>query len=275
MSKRRFAFPYLIWMTIFIVVPLFLIFFYAFTDNASGKTLFTLEHVKAIFQPLYLKVIGRSFYMSLIATLVCFVMGYPAAMILASKDFSQKNTMLILIVLPMWMNFLLRTYSWLSLLENEGLINRFLVSIGLGQVDFMYNNFAVILGMVYNFLPFMILPIYSVLVKIDKSVVEAAKDLGANGARVFLRIIFPLSMPGVVSGITMTFMPALSTFVISRLLSGGKITLIGNIIEQQFTITGDWGLGSALSLLLMVLIFISMIFINKYGDESVGAGGLL
>jgi spermidine/putrescine transport system permease protein len=175
----------------------------------------------------------------------------------------------------MWMNFLLRTYSWLSLLENEGLINRFLASIGLGQVQLMYNNFAVILGMVYNFLPFMILPIYSVLVKIDKSVVEAAKDLGANGARVFLRIIFPLSMPGVVSGITMTFMPALSTFVISRLLSGGKITLIGNIIEQQFTITGDWGLGSALSLLLMLLIFISMIFINKYGDESVGAGGLL
>lgn len=262
-------------MTIFIVVPLFLIFFYAFTDNSSGKTLFTLEHIKAIFQPLYLKVIGRSFYMSLIATLVCFVMGYPAAMILASKDFSQKNTMLILIVLPMWMNFLLRTYSWLSLLENEGLINRFLASIGLGQVQLMYNNFAVILGMVYNFLPFMILPIYSVLVKIDKSVVEAAKDLGANGARVFLRIIFPLSMPGVVSGITMTFMPALSTFVISRLLSGGKITLIGNIIEQQFTITGDWGLGSALSLLLMLLIFISMIFINKYGDESVGAGGLL
>ncbi|HPB16909.1 MAG: ABC transporter permease [Clostridia bacterium] len=275
MSKRRFSFPYLIWMSIFIVVPLLLIIFYAFTDNSSGKTVFTLEHLKAIFEPLYLKVIGRSLYMSLIATVVCFILGYPAAMILASKDFAKKSTMLILIVLPMWMNFLLRTYSWLSLLENEGLINRFLTSIGFEQVQLMYNNFAVVLGMVYNFLPFMILPIYSVLVKIDKSVIEAAKDLGANSAKVFGRVIFPLSIPGVISGITMTFMPALSTFVISRLLSGGKITLIGNIIEQQFTITGDWGLGSALSLLLMVLIFVSMIFINKYGDESVGAGGLL
>lgn len=275
MTKKSYSFPYIVWMVIFIVVPLVLVIYYTFTESSMDGTRFTFDHVKAIFEPLYLKVIGRSIYMSLIATVVCFVLGYPAAMILADKDFSKKTTMLILMVLPMWMNFLLRTYSWLSLLENEGLINRFLTSLGFSQVQMMYNNFAVVLGMVYNFLPFMILPIYSVLVKIDKNVIEAAKDLGANDRKVFMKVIFPLSMPGVVSGITMTFMPALSTFVISRLLSGGKITLIGNIVEQQFTVTGNWGLGSALSLLLMVLIFISMIFINKYGDESVGTGGIL
>lgn len=275
MTKKSYSFPYIVWMVIFIVVPLVLVLYYTFTESSMDGVRFTFDHVKAIFEPLYLKVIGRSIYMSLIATVVCFVLGYPAAMILADKDFSKKTTMLILMVLPMWMNFLLRTYSWLSLLENEGLINRFLTSLGFTQIQMMYNNFAVVLGMVYNFLPFMILPIYSVLVKIDKNVIEAAKDLGANDRKVFMKVIFPLSMPGVVSGITMTFMPALSTFVISRLLSGGKITLIGNIVEQQFTVTGNWGLGSALSLLLMVLIFISMIFINKYGDESVGTGGIL
>jgi spermidine/putrescine transport system permease protein len=275
MSKRRFAFPYYIWMLIFIIVPLLLIIYYTFTDDSSGTVKLTFNNIKAIFDPLYLKVIWRSVYMSLIATVVCLVLGYPAAMILSNRDFSRKSTMLILIVLPMWMNFLLRTYSWLSLLENEGLINQFLGWLGLPQANLMYNNFAVILGMVYNFLPFMILPVYSVLVKIDKNVVEAAKDLGGNNLVVFRRIILPLSTPGIISGITMTFMPALSTFVISRLLSGGKISLIGNIIEQQFTVTGNWGFGSALSLFLMILIFVSMIFINKYGDESVGGGGLL
>ena len=272
MKRSVFATPYIVWMIMFIVIPMLFILYSAFIKDGQ----FTLEYVRqAMESPKYMNVLLRSIVIALISTALCLLIGYPVAYILSNMKKSTAAILSMFFILPMWMNFLLRTYAWQVVLADNGVLNMLLTSLGFPKGEFMYTQGAVLLVTVYNFLPFMILPIYSVLVKIDKSVVEAAKDLGANGARVFLRIIFPLSMPGVVSGITMTFMPALSTFVISRLLSGGKITLIGNIIEQQFTITGDWGLGSALSLLLMVLIFISMIFINKYGDESVGAGGLL
>jgi spermidine/putrescine transport system permease protein len=274
MNKKNLSLPYLLWMVMFIIFPLLLIIFYAFTAKTDEGTVFSMQSFTRIFEPVYLKVLGRSMSLALKSTVICLLIGYPAAMILADRNFSKSNTYLILIVLPMWMNFLLRTYAWLSLLENNGLINQFFESVGLPRMQLMYNEGGIILGMVYNFLPFMILPIYSVICKIDRSVVEAAQDLGGNWLTVFRKVILPLSMPGVLSGITMVFMPAASTFVISRLLGGGKISLVGNVIEQQFMVTGDWSFGSALSLFLMVLIMISMMIINKSGERGYEGGGL-
>ena len=182
--------------------------------------------------------------------------------------------LLLLLILPMWMNILLRTYAWMTLLEKNGLINTFLGNFGLGPYQFLYTDIAVVVGMVYNFLPFMVLPIYSVLVKMDQSVIEAAEDLGANRLTVFRKIIFPLSIPGVMSGVVMVFMPAVSTFIISRLLGGGQFSLIGNLIEQQFLWVGDWHFGSALSIVMMVLILISTAILNHYDHDNEGMGGL-
>lgn len=269
--KRWLSYPYLVWMVMFITIPLLLIIFYAFAERTDAGIVFTLKHFQQILDPLYLRVFLRSFKIAFISMVICLVIGYPVALLLASKDFAQKSTYLMLIVIPMWMNFLLRTYAWLTLLENNGVFNKVLSFLGLGKVQFLYSEGAVILGTVYNFLPFMILPIYSVIVKIDESIIEAAQDLGANSFLVLLKVIVPLSIPGVISGITMVFMPAVSTFVISRLLGGGQLTLIGNIIEQQFLLTGNWGFGSALSFVLMVLVIASMFFMNTNdgnGKES-------
>ena len=197
------------------------------------------------------------------------------AYILSKMRPGLRDTMVFLFVLPMWMNFLLRTYAWMTLLERTGLINTLLGKIGIGPLDLMYTQGAVILGNVYNFLPFMILPIYNVLIKIDKSVIEAAQDLGGNKYVVFRKVIFPLSLSGVVSGISMTFMPAVSTFIISRLLGGGQQALIGDIIENQFKVVGNWGLGSAMSVVLMVLILAAMNVMRKYEDENAGGNVLL
>ena len=273
MGKKTYGTPYYLWMIIFIVVPLLLVIYYAFTKKTDEGIIFTTENVERIFQPIYLKVFGRSILLALKSTVICLLIAYPAALILADKKFSNKNTFLVMIILPMWMNFLLRTYSWLSLLENNGLINKFIMALGFERMQLMYNEGAVVLGMVYNFLPFMILPIYSVLVKIDKNILEAASDLGCTTFQVFKKIILPLSIPGILSGITMVFMPAISTFIISRLLSGGKVSLIGNIIEQQFLVLGDWGFGSALSLVLMLFILFSMALINK--SDTGYEGGIL
>jgi spermidine/putrescine transport system permease protein len=270
--KRWFSLPYLVWMVIFITVPLLLILFYAVTERTDQGLVFTANHFKQIFDPLYLKVFLRSFRIAFIATLICLALGYPVALFLASKDFPNSSTYLLLFVIPMWMNFLLRTYAWLTLLENNGIINQALELLGISKVQFLYNEGAVILGTVYNFLPFMVLPVYSVIVKIDESVIRAAQDLGANNIQVLLKVIVPLSLPGVISGITMVFMPSVSTFVISRLLGGGQFPLIGNIIEQQFLLTSNWGFGSALSFVLLVLVIISMFFTNmnnKDGKESI------
>ncbi len=272
MNRRWISSPYLIWMSIFIVFPLLLILFFSFTTTDDTGIRFTLQNYQRFFEPLYIMVLWRSVRLALISTVICLLLGYPMAMILASRDLKRSNILVLLFVIPMWMNFLLRTYAWLTLLENSGLINTILSFLRLPTLNLMYNEQAVILGMVYNFLPFMVLPIHSVLTKIDKSLLEAAEDLGANYFTVFRRIIFPLSLPGVLSGITMVFMPAVTTFVISRLLGGGQFTLIGNLIEQQFLFVNDWNFGSAISMIMIILILVSMGIMSKYEKENEGGG---
>lgn len=272
MKKHLLAYPYGLWMIIFTIIPLTLIVFYSlFTTDATGFH-FTLEHFKRVFEPIYLSVFLRSIKYAAISTVICLILGYPMAIILAGKNLSKKSLLVVLFVIPMWMNFLARTYAWMTLLEKNGLIATVLGFFGIQLPSLLYTENTVILGMVYNFLPFMVLPIYSVLVKIDRSVLEAAEDLGAPPITVFSRVIFPLSLPGVSSGIIMVFMPALTTFVISRLLGGAHFTLIGNLIEQQFLTTRDWGFGAALSVVLMLMIMLSMSIALRYEKENEGGG---
>lgn len=278
MNRRWYSAPYIVWAIIFIVVPLFVVAFYGLTiQTDDGGFAFSLENFKNFFTPLYLGVLWRSALYAAISTLVCLILGYPAALILSSKDLKHKSVMMFLIVIPMWMNLLLRTYSWLTLLENEGLINqllRFLGIIAEGEsIQFLYGEGAVIFGMVYNFLPFMILPIYSVMSKMDYSIINAAEDLGANKLNVFRRVIFPLSIPGITSGITMVFVPAITTFAISNILSGNNVILIGNVIEKQFGVANNWNFGSTMSLVLMIFILISMFFTSDSDKET--QGGLM
>jgi len=272
MKTRWISTPYIVWMIIFTVVPLLLVFFFSITVQTDDGIMFTLEHFKKLTEPIYLKVLWRSIYLAFVSTVICLLLGYPMAMILASTDVKRKNVLIFLFVAPMWMNFLLRTYAWLTLLEKNGLINTVLSIFGIKPLNLLYNNLAVLLGMVYNFLPFMVLPIYSVLSKVDKSVIEAAQDLGANNVKVFTKVTFPLSLPGVASGITMVFMPAVTTFVVPRLLGGAQFTLIGNLIERQFVLVGDWNFGSALSIVMMILILISMGIMSRYEAEQVEGG---
>ncbi|MDI9412601.1 MAG: ABC transporter permease [Bacillota bacterium] len=267
--RRQSMMPYLAWMLLFIIVPLLLVVYYAFTIPSETGNVWSLENFTRFFEPIYLKVLWRSVYLAVLSTMICLLLGYPAAMIMVGNAFTRKSALMLLFVVPMWMNFLLRTYAWLTLLERNGFINVLLSALRLPRLNILYTNSAVILGMVYNFLPFMVLPIYSVLSKIDKDVIEAAGDLGANSLKVFMKVVFPLSLPGVVSGITMVFMPALTTFVISRLLGGGQFTLVGNLIEQQFLVVGDWGFGSAISVIMILLILLSMAIMSFFeGEES-------
>ncbi|NMB00251.1 MAG: ABC transporter permease [Firmicutes bacterium] len=266
--KRHSMIPYLFWMVLFIVVPMLLVVYYAFTVPTESGVTWSLDNFARFFEPIYLRVLGRSLRLALISTAICLILGYPAAMIMASNAFERKSVIMLLFVVPMWMNFLLRTYAWLTILERNGFINALLTNLNLPRLNILYTNSAVVLGMVYNFLPFMVLPIYSVLSKIDKGVVEAAGDLGANPFKVFTKVILPLSLPGVVSGITMVFMPAMTTFVISRLLGGGQFTLIGNLIEQQFLVVGDWGFGSAISVVMIVVILLSMAIMSFFEGEE-------
>ncbi|WIV11310.1 ABC transporter permease [Proteiniborus sp. MB09-C3] len=273
MKKSAASFPFLIWVTLFTIIPLLLVLLFSFTEgNIQNikEMKFTLENFKRFLQPNYISVLGRSAGLALISTIICFVLGYPMAMILSSMEPKKRNFWVLLFIVPMWMNFLLRTYAWMTLLGKQGLINGFLEFLGLPSLNLLYNNGAVILGMVYNFLPFMVLPIYTVLSKIDKSIIEAAEDLGSNRITVFRKIIFPLSIPGVVSGITMVFMPAVSTFVISRLLGGNRYMLIGNLIEQQFLTVYDWHFGSAISIIMMVMILIAMAFMERFDKDKEG-----
>jgi len=268
------AYPYAVWMAIFIVVPLLLVFVISITEgnvrDLGSLKLSTKSYAK-FFDPMYMSIIWRSFYLAFISTAICLVLGYPVAYIIAKEKVSRRNGLLMFFLVPIWMNFLLRTYAWMTLLSKNGIINKFLGIFGIEPLNLMPSTGAVVMGMVYNFLPFMVLPIYTVLTKIDKSVVEAAMDLGAGKVGVFLKVIFPLSIPGVFSGITMVYMPAVSTFVISKLLGAGKELLIGNLIEQQFTVQGDWHFGSALSIILMVIILISMLFMPGNDTEEGGA----
>jgi len=257
----------MVWLIIFIFVPMALVAYYAFSDKSGA---FSLENIGRFFEPVYLSVMARSILNALACTAICLAIGYPLAAILAGSAFRRKETMLLLLVVPMWMNFLLRTYAWLSLLENNGLINTFISWLGFAKLPLLYNNGSVITGMVYNFLPFMVLPIYSVLAKIDRSLIQAAEDLGADKYRVFFRVRLPLSMPGVMSGITMVFMPAVTTFVISRLMGGGKTTMIGDLIERQFLTMYDWNFGSAISFIMMIAILITMAVMSKFESEDKG-----
>lgn len=272
MKSKSPAYPYIVWMLIFIVVPVILIVYYSVTQTLEdGSVVFTLEHYRRAFEPLYLKVIWRSVRLALTCTVICLLVGYPVAHILSEKEYNDKGTLLFLFIVPMWMNFLLRTYAWLTILEQNGIINSVLNFFNLPKQNLLYNDRAVVLGMVYNFLPFMILPIHTVLKKMDYSIIEAAQDLGANNLKVFLKVVFPLSIPGVVSGVTMVFMPAVTTFIVSNLLGGKQFILIGNLIEQQFLTVYNWNFGSALSVILMFIIIISMVISNIVDRKSEGA----
>lgn len=269
MKKNKIALyvPFIIWLSLFIIVPVILILYYGFT-NQNGN--FTFENFTQIADPTYLIVMSRSLWLALLATIICLVIGYPVAMILAGNTFKKKTVLLVLLIAPMWMNFLLRTYAWLTLLENSGLINQLLVHLGFEKVQFLYRQSAVVLGMVYNLLPYMIFPIYTSIAKIPKNMLEAASDLGANSLIRFLKITLPLSVPGIISGITMVFVPGVTTFVVSKLLGGGKVPMIGDIIEQQFGVLSNWNFGSAISIFVMVIIVICMWFVNRTSDEEGG-----
>ncbi len=277
MKMKWTSYPYILWMILFIVVPLALIILFSLTigeEEGIRHLQFTLENFKRFLDPKYIDVLWISVSLALKSTAITLLLGYPMAMIISREKLSKRNIMILLLVIPMWMNFLLRTYAWLTLLGKNGFINYIVTKIGFAPLNLIYNDRAVLLGMIYNFLPFMVLPIYSVLTKIDKNLIEAAEDLGANKVKVFLKVIFPLSIPGIITGFTMVFMPAVSTFVISRLLGGGQYLLIGNLIEQQFLWVGDWHFGSAISIVMMVFILLTMAITAKFDTDKEGGGGL-
>ena len=270
----RFAVPYVVWMAIFVVAPIIIMVVYAFSNTDGGFTLDNFVQMGG-----YAAVFGRSFKLALIATAICLLIGYPVSYFLSREGASFQKIAMVLIMLPMWMNFLLRTYSWMTILENNGLLNQLFQKLGIialynsvtgSSVEYfsmMNTQGAVVLGMVYNYLPFMILPIYSVIVKLDHSLIEAARDLGANSVQVFRRVILPLSLPGVLSGITMVFVPSVSTFAISKMLGGGTEMLLGDLIEQQY-MGGAYNpyLGAAISLVMMVIVVICMVVMNRFGE---------
>ncbi|MBR2674958.1 MAG: ABC transporter permease [Mogibacterium sp.] len=267
-NKKIFATPFIIWILAGTLIPLASIAYYGFTGREGG---FTFENITAIFRHDHMQALGLSLLLAFISTAICLLLAFPMAMILRESRFGKQGFLIFVIILPMWMNFLLRTMAWQVLLERKGVINAVITSIGLPAQEMMNTPGAIVLGMVYDFLPFMILPIYNTVLKIDNSLIEAAHDLGAGRATVYSKIILPLSVPGIVSGITMVFIPALTTFVISNMLGGGKINLIGNIIEQEFTVNSNWYLGSGLSLVMMVFIIISMLALQKFdktGDSN-------
>ena len=294
-KRSLFAFPYGLWIVLFTLIPLLLIAYYAFTNKAGG---FTLDNFKTFWDSNYemrkqmldlgvnpadlgiargnvnVDTLVYSLWMAFMCTVICLVMGYPAGLFMADRSFKLGATLVILFIIPMWMNFLLRTIAWMSLLEDNGLINTLLAAMGLPKMRLMYNSQAVLLGMVYNYLPFMVFPIYNSLSKQDRRLSEAAMDLGANAALTFLRVTLPLSLPGVVSGITMVFMPSVTTFFIPRVLGGGNTEMFGDLIERTFLSADNWNVGSALSLIMMILILISLTLLRKADPEGEGSGTL-
>ena len=266
-GKALLSGPYLIWMAGFTLIPLAMIIWYGLTDKGGGLT---MANVFAIASADHAKALWLSLGLSLVSTVLCLLLAYPLAMILRGRGTAAGGFIVFIFILPMWMNFLLRTLAWQTLLEKNGVINGILNWLHLPSQSMINTPSAIVLGMVYNFLPFMVLPIYNVLSKIDDNIINAAMDLGANSFERFTRIWFPLSIPGIISGITMVFVPSLTTFVISDLLGGSKILLIGNVIEQEFTRGSNWHLGSGLSLVLMVFILISMAMIAKYDKNGEG-----
>ena len=272
---KKYSYMYFMWSLVFIVFPLFLILVYAF-NSSSGMSLegygITFDNFRRVFEPLYIKIFFVSILLAIASTVLCVLIGYPVAYFISRMKDKWRNSLMLLFVVPMWMNFLLRTYAWLTLLGYNGLINKFLGLFGIAPLNLMYNMSAIMLGMVYNFLPFMVLPIYSTLVKMDKSLMEAARDLGATNSQIFKKVILPLSLPGVYTGITMVFIPAISTFVIPDLLGGNRFYLIGNLIEKQFTFTGDWAFGSAISIVLIAIMFILLLLQNLFEKKEATGG---
>lgn len=276
---KKFSYIYLLWAVTFIVFPLVLILIYSLNSGSDLTSFsFTLDNFRRFFEPLYLKILLTSILIAGASTILCLIIGYPVSYIISKMPEKKRNNAILIFIIPMWMNFLLRTYAWLTLLGNNGLINKFIAIFGLGPWNLMYNSKAIMIGMVYNFLPFMVLPIYTMLLKIDPKLIEAAKDLGANDFKVFTKVIFPLSIPGIFTGITMVFIPAISTFVVPNLLGGNNFYLIGNLIEKQFTFTGDWGFGSAVSIVLIIIMLLILLIPKLFKKDvkaDTGVGGIM
>ena len=264
-----FSFPYVIWMAIFVIVPLLILAYYGFTTKDGS---FTWDNVLSIADPIHRKALWTSIRLSVICTVICFLLALPLAMVIRGLHIKSSGFIIFVFILPMWMNFLLRTIAWQSLLEKSGVINQILNFFGLPAQNMINTEGAIVLGMVYNYLPFMVLPIYNALAKISQDTFDAAKDLGAGWWQTMRRITLPMILPGIVSGSTMVIVPALTTFVLSDLLGGAKVLLIGNVIEQEFTTANNWNLGSGLSLVLMVIVLVSMALMSKYDKNGEGAG---
>ena len=260
---KKLAYPYFLWMTLFTVVPLIIVVYYALTDGNGNFTLDNLASVSG-----YSAVFARSLLLALIATVICLVIAFPVGYFLSRLRVNKQHIMLMLVMLPMWMNFLLRTYAWMGLLSVNGPVNAVLGIFGLGPYTMLNTSGAVVLGMVYNYVPYMILPLYATLVKIDRRLIEAAEDLGCTPVQVFHKVVFPLSMPGILSGMTMVFVPAVSTFYISQKLGGTDTVLIGDVIERQFKQGNNPNLGAALSLVLMLLVFVCTGIMNRFGGDE-------
>lgn len=263
------SFPYVIWMAIFVIVPLLIMAYYGFTTKDGS---FTWDNVLSIADPIHRKALWTSIRLSVICTVICFLLALPLAMVIRGLHIKSSGFIIFIFILPMWMNFLLRTIAWQSLLEKSGVINQILNFFGLPAQNMINTEGAIVLGMVYNYLPFMVLPIYNALAKISQDTFDAAKDLGAGWWQTMRRITLPMILPGIVSGSTMVIVPALTTFVLSDLLGGAKVLLIGNVIEQEFTTANNWNLGSGLSLVLMVIVLVSMALMSKYDKNGEGAG---
>lgn len=275
MYKKSLSYPHLVWMTLFVIAPMLIIFIYAFTVSNDGGTLtFTLDNFVKFFDKMYIEIFFNSIWVSFLSVFVCFVLGYPAALILANKDrrrimSGKKPTgLLMLFVMPMWMNVMLKLYSWLAILNPGGLLTTLTNALGIPPIDIMHTYTAIVLGTVYDYIPFMVLPIYSVLIKIDTSVIEAAQDLGANPVKVFLKVILPLSLPGIVSGFTMVFLPALTSFYIVDFFGGGQFMLIGNVIEMNFKNELGRNFGSSISIILMMFAFLSMYLMKLFNRSN-------
>ena len=271
---RKLSVPYFIWCIIFILIPLILILLYAFTTGGNDvKTLnFTLENFVRIFDETYIKVFAKSLFLGVLTTAICFILGYPLAYIISKQEESLQDMLIMAVTIPTWINMVIRTYAWMNLLSDNGIINGLLGLLGIDPVTMMYTNFSVVIGLVCNLMPFMIIPIHTSLRKMDPSLIEAAMDLGADPVQTFIRVTFKLSMPGVINGVIMVFLMAISSFVIPRLLGGGQFVLIGNLIEQQFVSVGDWNFGSAISTILAVLILIAMRFMKKMDVSTMDEG---
>ena len=272
---RSMAYPYVAWISVMIVIPMLLIVLYAFTvdGNDVSSFKFSFDNFRRfVTDAVFMEVLGRSLYIALITTVICVLLGYPVAYIIAQLSSQSNMLMILLITMPTWINMLVRTYAWMGILQDNGVLNKILGFIGIGPVEMLHTSFAVVLGMVYNFIPFMILQIHTSLAKMDKSLLEAAADLGASRVQTFLRVTLPLSLPGVISGITLVFLPAVSSFFIPKLLGGGQYVLVGNIIETQFLTAGDWNFGSAISLIMALIIMFSMWLTNKVDVQPASSG---